>query len=134
MVKERGGRKADRISLHSRELARNLQDWAELRIRLVVLRYWEAVQQNRKAIYILIAAGFMLAVSVTFLLIAAALWAGDLLESRTGGFVLVGGIMVVIGFVLCWWAVQSRVHNINKPDDVTNARYDRHESDTGAGE
>ena len=136
MVKERAGRKADRISLHSRELAKNLQDWVELRFQLIVLSYWEFVQQNRKAIYVAIVAGFTSAVSVVFLLVAAALGVGSLLGSTIWGFVVIGGMMTIVACVFCRWAVQSKVSsiNINKTNLVTHETDGRKKSEPGSGE
>ncbi len=111
-------RKSDRITLHSKELVRNLQAWLDLRVQFAGWQYWDTVMQNRKTIYVVIATGFFLAVSVIFLLLAAALGAGLLLGHIIWGFASVG-VMTGLG---AWLLFRLAVRLINpavEPTDCT---------------
>lgn len=117
--------KSERITLHSKELVKNLQDWLDLRVQLAGWQYWDTILQNRKTIYVVIAAGFLLAVSVIFLLLAAALGVGVLLGDIIWGFVSVGVITGVGAWLLIRLAVRLRapeVENIDRTITETNGQ------------
>lgn len=117
--------KSDRITLHSKELIKNLQAWLDLRVQLAGWQYWDTILQNRKTIFAVIAAGFLLAVSVIFLLIAAALGVGSLLGQTVWGFVSVGVIMGVGAWLLSRLAVRlmnPEIDNIDRTITETNGQ------------
>ena len=117
--------KSDRITLHSKELVKNLQAWLDLRVQLAGWQYWETILQNRKTIYAVIAAGFLLAVSVIFLLLAAALGLGFLLGHMIWGFVSVGVITGIGAWLLSRLAVRltaPEVKNIDRTITETNGQ------------
>lgn len=117
--------KSERITLHSKELVKNLQAWLDLRVQLAGWQYWDTILQNRKTIYVVIAAGFLLAVSVIFLLLAAALGVGVLLGDIIWGFVSVGVITGVGAWLLIRLAVRLRapeVENIDRTITETNGQ------------
>ncbi|MXW15478.1 MAG: phage holin family protein [Rhodothermaceae bacterium] len=117
--------KSDRITLHSKELIKNLQAWLDLRVQLAGWQYWDTILQNRKTIYAVIAAGFLLAVSVIFLLIAAALGVGFLLGHIIWGFVSVGVIMGVGAWCLSRLTVRlmnPEIENIDRTITETNGQ------------
>ena len=117
--------KSDRITLHSKELIKNLQAWLDLRVQLAGWQYWDTILQNRKTIYAVIAAGFLLAVSVIFLLLAAALGVGFLLGHIVWGFVSVGVIMGLGAWFLSRLAVRltnPEIENIDRTITETNGQ------------
>ena len=117
--------KSERITLHSKELVKNLQAWLDLRVQLAGWQYWDTILQNRKTIYVVIAAGFLLAVSVIFLLLAAALGIGVLLGDIIWGVVSVGVITGVGAWLLIRLAVRLRapeVENIDRTITETNGQ------------
>lgn len=117
--------KSERITLHSKELVKNLQAWLDLRVQLAGWQYWDTILQNRKTIYVVIAAGFLLAVSVIFLLLAAALGVGVLLGGIIWGFISVGVITGVGAWLLIRLAVRLRapeVENIDRTITETNGQ------------
>ncbi len=117
--------KSDRITLHSKELVKNLQDWLDLRVQLAGWQYWDTILQNRKTIYAVVAAGFLLAVSVIFLLLAAALGLGFLLGHIIWGFISVGVITGVGAWLLSRLAVRSmnpETENIDRTITETNGQ------------
>lgn len=117
--------KSERITLHSKELVKNLQAWLDLRVQLAGWQYWDTILQNRKTIYVVIAAGFLLAVSVIFLLLAAALGVGVLLGDIIWGVVSVGVITGVGAWLLIRLAVRLRapeVENIDRTITETNGQ------------
>ena len=117
--------KSERITLHSKELVKNLQAWLDLRVQLAGWQYWDTILQNRKTIYVVIAAAFLLAVSVIFLLLAAALGVGVLLGDIIWGFVSVGVITGVGAWLLIRLAVRLRapeVENIDRTITETNGQ------------
>lgn len=117
--------KSERITLHSKELVKNLQAWLDLRVQLAGWQYWDTILQNRKTIYVVIAAGFLLAVSVIFLLLAAALGVGVLLGDIIWGFIFVGVITGVGAWLLIRLAVRLRapeVENIDRTITETNGQ------------
>lgn len=117
--------KSDRITLHSKELVKNLQAWLDLRLQLAGWQYWETILQNRKTIYAVIAAGFLLAVSVIFLLLAAALGVGFLLGHIIWGFISVGVITGVGAWLLSRLVVRltaPEVKNIDRTITETNGQ------------
>ncbi|MCY3630678.1 MAG: phage holin family protein [Rhodothermaceae bacterium] len=117
--------KSDRITLHSKELIKNLQAWLDLRVQLAGWQYWDTILQNRKTIYAVIAAGFLLAISVIFLLIAAALGVGFLLGHIVWGFVSVGVIMGVGAWLLSRLTVRlmnPEIENIDRTITETNGQ------------
>ena len=117
--------KSDRITLHSKELVKSLRAWLDLRVQLVGWQYWDTILQNRKTIYAVIAAGFSLAVSVIFLLLAAALGLGFLLGHIIWGFVSVGVITGVGAWLLGRLAVRltnPEIENIDRTITETNGQ------------
>lgn len=117
--------KSDRITLHSRELIKNLQAWLDLRVQLAGWQYWDTILQNRKTIYAVITAGFLLAISVIFLLLAAALGVGFLLGHIIWGFVTVGVIMGVGAWLLSRLVVRltnPEIENIDRTITETNGQ------------
>lgn len=117
--------KSDRITLHSKELVKNLQAWLDLRVQLAGWQYWETILQNRKTIYAVIVAGFLLTVSVIFLLLAAALGLGFLLGHMIWGFVSVGVITGVGAWLLSRLAIRltaPEVKNIDRTITETNGQ------------
>ena len=97
----------------------------DLRVQLAGWQYWDTILQNRKTIYAVIAAGFLLAVSVIFLLIAAALGVGFLLGHTVWGFVSVGVIMGVGAWLLSRLAVRltnPEIDNIDRTITETNGQ------------
>ncbi len=117
--------KSDRITLHSKELVKNLQAWLDLRVQLAGWQYWETILQNRKTIYAVIVTGFLLTVSVIFLLLAAALGLGFLLGHMIWGFVSVGVITGVGAWLLSRLAIRltaPEVKNIDRTITETNGQ------------
>ena len=117
--------KSDRITLHSKELVKNLHAWLDLRVQLAGWQYWDTILQNRKTIYAVIAAVFLLAVSVIFLLLAAAMGVGFLLGHIIWGFVSVGVIIGVGAWLLSRLVVRltnPEMENIDRTITETNGQ------------
>ncbi len=117
--------KSDRITLHSKELVKNLQAWLDLRVQLAGWQYWDTILQNRTTIYAVIAAGFLFAVSVIFLLLAAALGLGFLLGHIIWGVISVGVITGVGAWLLSRLAVRlmnPETENIDHTITETNGQ------------
>ncbi len=131
MVKEReANSKADRISLHSKELIRNFQDWLDLRLRLAVLHYVDALQQNQKVIYVAIIAGLTLALSVLFFLIAAAYGLGSLFGNVAWGFLSIGTIMGICTWILYRVLAQIIENKDDKTDHLMVSNNGRKQAET----
>jgi len=100
-------RKSDRISLHSRELIKNLQEWIELKIQLSLLQFLDSVRSRRKTIVLAIVALFALILSIVFFLIAAALGLGSIFQSIILGFVTVALFLLLVSWVFYRFAVNQ---------------------------
>ena len=101
MVSERTKtKKSDRITLHSKELIRNLHEWVELKIQLAVSEFRDSIWDQRKKIVLALVLCFSLLLSVTFLLTATALWLGVLLNSQIWGFFILAMMMALTSWLI----------------------------------
>jgi uncharacterized membrane protein YqjE len=73
----------------------------------------------------LLAAGTVGAgVGTLFLVLALALWVGDLIGSRPGGLAMVGAGIVLAGLALAFWGVRSLGRQQLVPETVRTLRRD----------
>ena len=114
-VRQGAPSKGERIALHSRSLASELQDWLKLRIALFEVQLQRQVRGYQPLIVsglLTLAAGFL---AVTFLLVAGALGLGALFGRDAWGFAAIGGSLV-----LCTWLLyKTRLKNWSVEDVIT---------------
>jgi len=117
---EKKNSKSDRIVLHSKELYRNLREWAELKIQLILFEFRESAWNKRKQICLALFVCFLLAVSVIFLLFAAALWLGILFNNVIWGLLVISGMMLLTSWLIYQWGLKPSKTNLNKTDQQTS--------------
>ena len=132
MVKERDGgtSKADRISLHSRELFRSFHDWLDLRVQLAFINVFARLQHNQKTIYFAVAACITFIVSAIFLLIAAALGLGVLIGNMILGFASISLVMGIVSWILYSFVMRAIHRNGDQPENMNGKTNGRTRSET----
>jgi len=113
-------RKSDRISLHSKELIRNLQEWIELKIQLSLLQFLDSVRNRRKTICFALMAFFSLIGSIGFFLIAAALGLGSLFQSIIWGFVTVAIFLLLVSWLFYRFSIHPSANHQVISDHFTS--------------
>lgn len=116
----------------SKELVKSIQAWLDLRVQLAGWQYWDTILQNRKAIYIVGASIFSIAISVIFLLLAAAWGLGLLFGHTIWGLLLIGVLMGMGAWIFCRLATRSinpKDEHIDRTITETNGT-DRSEKET----
>ena len=104
-------RKSDRISLHSKELIRNLQEWIELKIQLSLLQFLDSVRNRRKTIVLAIVAFFSFIIAIVFFLVAAALALGSLFQSTIWGFVTVAMVLLLVSWLFYRFTINQTANH-----------------------
>ena len=117
---ERKKRKSDRITLHSKELYRNLHEWVELKIQLTVSEFRDSIWDQRKKIVLAIIVCFSILLSVVFLLIATAIWLGNILNNLIWGFLITALLMSVASWLIYHLALKTPNIDIDQPNQLTS--------------
>ncbi|WP_318343133.1 phage holin family protein [Flagellimonas baculiformis] len=88
------------IKEHIKEAEDSTRSYVDSSLQYYRLKSFKSLMQGitvtAKALFI----GAMAAMALLFLSIAASFWIGDLMDSNAGGFLVVGGFYVLMGFLL----------------------------------
>lgn len=86
----------DDLKEKTTDLAYHIGDLADTFYKLTVLKLTQKTTNIASGILLGVALGIFGFLIVLFLSVALALWLGDLINSRAGGFLLTAGIFVVL--------------------------------------
>lgn len=89
------------------DLADHVGDFADTFYKLTILKLTQKTTNIASGILLGVAIGIFGFLVVLFLSTALALWLGDLIESRAGGFLITAGIFVVLLAIIA--AIRKKV-------------------------
>lgn len=121
--------RAERIALHYKGFISSLQSWLELRIELAGHQYLEQILQNKRVVYVVLLTGLSVVLSVTFLLVAAALGLGALLGNTAWGFASVGVVMAALAWLLGRSMTRSKENEATLVEELTDKKNGRDDTE-----
>ncbi len=88
------------IKEHMAEAEDSTKSYVDSSLQYYRLKSFKSLMQGITVIAKVILIGTFLVLALLLLSIAASFWVGDMLDSNAGGFLVVGGFYVLMGFLL----------------------------------